>query len=290
MSAEFRIFHGPARGATGLQIAFVVAAALSLGYVADHFVFRQWEWLRGSGFPAARVIATIALGVSLLTIAAMRRTCRELLATPVPLARSWELASAVVLLLAITLAVLAFLALSIWIQGSEPALARRMGEQLTSLTHWFPQVSLDVPKQVVIASLVVAVIEDIVFLGMLYPAWALQWGWMRGAIATSAAWALTHPDTLTQFAGAMVLICLLRRTGSLRACIVVHAAYNVLVSHAFLGRFLLPVNRGTGEIGVWDAHLACLALAVPALLACLWLARDEEALLPMDSLEANRRH
>jgi membrane protease YdiL (CAAX protease family) len=289
VSAEFRIFHGPARGATGLQIGFLIGAALALGYVADHFVLRQWEWLRGSGLPAARVTATIALGASLLTIAAVRRTCCELLATPIPLFRSWELVSAVVLLLAITLAVLAALALSIWLPGSEPALARRMGEQLTSLARWLPQVSLDVPRQVVIASLVLAVLEDIVFLGMLYPAWALQWGWMRGAIATCAAWALTHPDMATQFAGGIVLICLLRRTGSLRACIAVHAAYIVLVSHAFLGRFLLPVNRGTGEIGVWDAHLVCLALAIPALLACLWMARDEEALLPMDSVEANRR-
>lgn len=289
MSAEFRIFHGPARGATGMQIVFLVGAALSLGYVADHFLFRQWEWLRGSGVPAARFVASVSLGVSLLTVAAMRRTCRELLAAPAPLARSWELAAAVVLLLAITLAVLAVLALSTWIPGSEPALARRMGEQLASLERWLPRISLDVPRQTVVATLLVAVIEDIVFLGMLYPAWALQWGWMRGALATSAACALGHADLLTQFAGAMILVCVLRRTGSLRACIAVHAAYTILVSHAFLGRFLLPVNRGTGEIGVWDAHLVCLALVIPAALVYLWMARDEDALLPMDSLEATRQ-
>ena len=276
MSTDFHIFHGPARGATAFQIACVAVAAVVVSQMIDAYVMH--DLLRGSGFPAARLIAATMLGGALASVPALRRMCRELLDAP-PARSAIELAAAAALLVAFAFAALGLLALATWAWGGEPALARRMTEPTATLYRWVPDVSLEPAARGELAAvLLVGAIEDIVLLGLLFPAWTLQWGWMRACIATAAVAAAAHPDMLLEFATVLLLVAVLRRTSSLLACIVVHASANVAAGNAFLGRFLLPDNRITGEINSWSFHLACLAAAwAGAIVYTAVACGDEEA-------------
>jgi membrane protease YdiL (CAAX protease family) len=282
MSTDIRMFHGHARGVTAFPIACVAVAALVLSHVIDAYVMH--DLLRGSSFPAGRLIAATALGGALVSIPALRRMCGELFDAPFPATRGVEASAIALLLAAMVFAVIGMLALSEWAWGGEPALARRMGEPLATLQRWAPAISLaPAAHGEVAAVLLVTVIEDIVILGLLYPAWALQWGWARSAFAASVIAASAHPDMLTEFVTMLVLVALLRRTGSLRACIAVHTIASAATCFAVLGRFVMPANRITGEIELWRLHLACLLCGAIAATAYLRTACDEDTL---DSLEA----
>ena len=69
-------------------------------------------------------------------------------------------------------------------------------------------------------------IEELVFRGLLYRAWANQWGALVAAVLTSALFAAYHPNFLAAFSSAILFVCLVRRTGSLWASISVHAFTN----------------------------------------------------------------
>jgi membrane protease YdiL (CAAX protease family) len=71
-----------------------------------------------------------------------------------------------------------------------------------------------------------------------------------------------------------VLVCVLRRTGSLRGPIYVHASFNLLCWYPLLGQFLLPSERSTGELHLWTLHLVCLGLTAILLPWYMWSARD----------------
>ena len=74
-----------------------------------------------------------------------------------------------------------------------------------------------------------------------------------------------------------MLACVLRRTGSLRACVLLHGLFNVLVSWPLLGRLLLSPRSGDlGAAATWALPLACLAFVVASLPAYLWLAARPE--------------
>src|SRR5260221_974094 len=97
-------------------------------------------------------------------------------------------------------------------------------------------------------------------------------------LATSAMFAAWHPYHLSAFVSSILFICVLRRTGSLRASIVVHATYNILLWYPLLGQFLFRTKgRETGEIYLWAPHLAVLALVAVALPIYVWMSRDEKA-------------
>ncbi|MGZ5046724.1 MAG: hypothetical protein ACXWF0_05595 [Usitatibacter sp.] len=249
MSTDFHIFHGPSRGATAFQIACVAFAAIAVSQVIDAYVMH--DLLRGSGFPAARLVAAATLGGALVSVPALRRTCRELLDAPPPKGSGLELAAIALLLVAL----------------SFPALV---------MQRWAPPISLEpAARGEVAAAILVCAIEDVVLLGLLYPAWALQWGWTGSLVATSAVAAIARSDMLVHFMTMLLLIALLRRTGSLLACVAVHSVAGVSISGALLGRFLLPADRASGEIEPWGLHLACLIVAGIGTVVYLRMARRD---------------
>ena len=113
----------------------------------------------------------------------------------------------------------------------------------------------------VAAGLLAPVIEELVFRGMLFRAWERDWGWLRAAIASSFVFAFMHPAVyISQFVAGLIFVCLYRRTGSLRAAIVMHAIYNVSLWYPLAGRFVLPAGRESGRLDVWMPNLVCLGL------------------------------
>jgi hypothetical protein len=95
---------------------------------------------------------------------------------------------------------------------------------------------------------------------------------MPSLILTSACFGLFHPHNIVSaFLGSVVYICVLRRTGTLRASILVHMAFNVLISWPLLGQVLLTLEgREINRMSTWGVELASLvfvSIALPAYLA-----------------------
>ena len=118
--------------------------------------------------------------------------------------------------------------------------------------------------------------EELLYRGLLYPAWERQWGWVIAMLLTSAAFGFVHPGDFTaKFLGSVVYICLLRRTGTLRAPIACHALYNLLVTWPLLGHVIAVKSReGAGSIEAWWPNIACLAFVAIALPLYVWHSRQ----------------
>jgi membrane protease YdiL (CAAX protease family) len=272
------------RGVTGFQIAFFVVALLFLAAPADKYLFDRWQWAKDLGFPLGRTMLFVSAGCVLLGFPALRRRCLGLLSTPIPSSKASEMAGVMLLHLVTGFAAAGVVALWTWNSGGEPALARLMGSQDTGPTQLRHALSLrGITTSFLLGGLIAPVIEELVFRGLLYPAWAAQWGWVRSALATSTLFAVLHPNMYSQFMASLLYICLFRRTGSLRAAIVIHATFNILMWYPLIGQFLFPSggHSSTGELSYWTLQIACLALALVALPVYMWMSRDARAASPL---------
>src|SRR5260221_3537139 len=265
--------------ATGLQIAFFVCALLLLAAPADKFLFSHWTWARAHELPVSRVAIFAIAAAILFGMRPLRRICLDLLSVPVPRDRRAEVGAALALNVAAAFAAIGAVMLWTWLAGGDPALARRVGEQAKDTEQMSYALSLGgLLAFLVIGGLIAPVIEELVFRGMLYPAWESRWGWLPAALATSLVFALLHPNGFSQFFASLIYIGLLRRAGSLRAPIVVHGAFNMLMWYPLTGQFVFPdAARGTGELSYWTFNLACLAAVSVALPLYLWLARPRNS-------------
>ena len=260
--------------ASGFQIAFLIFAVLLLAVPADRYLLSRWQWAAQEGIPVGRMLIFLFAGAVLSSVPALRRHCARLLMAQVPAEKMVELAAVVVLELAVGMATFGALALWWFSTAGRPELASHMGGpgHIAELQH---ALSLGgVITSIFVGGLLAPIVEELVFRGMLYRAWERQWGWFPAAIASSLVFALVHPAVyIAQFLGGLILVCIYRRTGSLRAAIIVHAVTNVLLWYPLLGRFVLPAGRETGALDVWLPNFACLAIVAIALPAYLWMSR-----------------
>ena len=268
--------------ATGFQIAFFVLALLLLAAPADKYLFSQWAWVREHELPVSRFAIFAVVAATLFGIPALRRICINLISTPIPKEKRLEVGVVFAMHLIAGFAAMGAAVSWIWIAGGEPALARRVGEEMKDAEQLSHALALGgILTFIVLGGLIAPIIEELVFRGMLYPAWALQWGWFPSALATSLLFAILHPNRFSQFFASLLYICLFRRTGSLRAPIIVHALFNVLMWYPLVGQFIFPsAARGTGEISYWAVNISCLAIVTVALPLYLWMSRDANAMLP----------
>jgi membrane protease YdiL (CAAX protease family) len=264
--------------AGGLQITILILAVLFLGEFADRYVFRQWQLSREYGIPIGNVVTFVFAGLILFGVPALRRLSRVLLSAPLAPGKKKEVALVLVLMLVTACAVLGAVALWWWSTGGEPALARRVGGFQVP-DPWSRAFSArSIVTTFVVSAALAPFFEELVFRGILFPAWSQRLGWVGSAVATSAVFAIIHPFVIPQFFTSIVLVCLYRRTGSLWACIIAHGVFNLLLWHPLVGQFLLPGSgKETGEISFWSAHLACLAVALFAIPAYMWMSRDAKA-------------
>jgi membrane protease YdiL (CAAX protease family) len=84
---------------------------------------------------------------------------------------------------------------------------------------------------ITIAGMVVAApfAEELVFRGILLHRWTRKWGLVRAALATSAIFAVLHPDPLGAFIFAMIMVHLYTRSGTLLVPMAAHALNNGFV-------------------------------------------------------------
>jgi membrane protease YdiL (CAAX protease family) len=222
----------------------------------------------------------IGFGLAAMLLAGvrpLRRYCAEELRRPLPAGSVPELAIVSVAKSAVPFAVVGAIVAWAFATGDPQAIPARL-RSVDPDSGWARALSPHgLARMVLLSWLVGPVVEELVFRGILYRAWQRQWGSLASLLLTSACFGLCHPSAIaSSFIGSIVYICVLHRTGSIRACILVHMAYNVLVSWPLLGRILFTPPPGAADrISTWALPLACLALVAVALPAYLWLSRAD---------------
>jgi len=261
--------------ATGIQVAILVFAIVFLAYPTQKY-FGPWI---GLDTPDSRVAARLFIFVPaillLIGIPVLRRACAVELRTPVRPERRIELTLASAAGVMLPFAFFGAAVLWYWGLGGEMALARRLGEQASMHAQDREALTVEgVLFGLVLAGLVAPVVEELVFRGFLYRAWEAQWGWFPSMLASSAVFAAYHPVPLDAFATSLVFVAVLRRAGSIRAPIVLHAVTNIALWPPFLGQFYFrTAGKETGEIALWTFHLVVLAAAVIVVPLYIWMAR-----------------
>jgi hypothetical protein len=218
-------------------------------------------------------LAIVALGV----IAPLRRYCRQELLRPIPRGDGREIAIVTAGMVAIPFAMAGAVVLGAFAAG-EPSLLPSKLLSADTLRSWERTLSLmGATKLLVISCLAAPIVEELVFRGLLYRAWERQWGWIPSLFLTSLCFGLLHVHNfITTSLLSVVLICLLRRTGTLRATILAHMAYNLAVSWPLLGHVLLTIDgRDINRMTTWSVELASLVFVAVALPAYLAMSRTD---------------
>ena len=268
--------HHQEREATGFQIAFFIFAVVLLATPLERLVRRALDWNTFEVAWVERLFVFVPAILLLALVPGLRRRCAEALRPPIGRSHAVEVAAVSVGHVLTAVATGGAIVLWYWLTGGEPALARRIGQQMTPASEWARALSLHaIIMSLVVAGVIGPVVEELVFRGMLYRAWERRWGWVPSMLATSAVFAAYHPNHFSAFLGSVLCVTVLRRTGSLRASIVVHSTYNVLLWYPLLGQFLFRTSgKETGEIHLWAFHIVVLALVLVALPVYAWMSRD----------------
>lgn len=263
------------RPGSGFQIAFFIVAVMFLAAPADKYLGDLLAPLKAVGIPISRMMA-VTLGAAILFgIAPLRRICVRLLAPALPLQRIPEVAAITLLQLVAALGAIGIGVLWDWHIGGQAWLSLDWRD---STGQWIAQATTleGILTGVVVAGLIAPVVEELAVRGLLYRAWQREWGWIAAAIASSLFFGALHPNKISQFFGAMLLVCLYRRTGSLWSCIASHGAFNILVWYA-LPMLIVPSGHQTGDLVPWTMHFVCGAVAMIAIPVYMRMSRDAKA-------------
>lgn len=260
------------QAATGFQTAFLIFAVQFFAAAIAHWgdVKRVWPHELAN---IAGQTATIILAIALLAgIPALRRYCAEELRRPIPSHAMTELAIVATAKLAIPFAITGGMVLLAFAMGRQSGHACALPVVDPSRAWEWILSPTGLVQMVALSWIAGPIVEELVFRGLLYRAWERQFGWFPSLLLTSACFGAFHPSHIAStFLGSVVSICILRRTGTIRSCIIVHVAFNILVSWPLLGQFIVNAgNRETARLSSWLVELACLvvvAIALPIYIA-----------------------
>jgi len=258
--------------ASGFQVAILIFAFQFFAMLVARLAAAPMDWT-GESFEFLGQVVTFGLAITaLLAITPLRRYCHDELGRGLPPGTGIELAIIAPAKAAIPFAVAGAIVLWAFAAGESGTLTSRLPFADPQDAWEWTLSPMGLARMVVLSWFVGPVIEELVFRGILYRTWERQWGWVPSLFLTSACFGLFHPyHFVSSFLGSVVYICVLRRTGTLRACILVHMAYNILVSWPLLGQVLLTIDgREASRMSAWGLELASLvfvAIALPAYLA-----------------------
>jgi membrane protease YdiL (CAAX protease family) len=271
--------------ATGMQLAFLMFALTLLSVPLGTYLLTG-HLRSNSADPLALRILPFAIFAILLTfIRPLRSQMLGLLRVPIARVHYRE-----VLLVALAMIPLAWGttgARMVWTSlAGEPSALVAM--KVNADAEWSDALSKHGVTLLCAAVLIAPPLEELVCRGFLYRAFARDWGWIPATIATSAIFAAYHPFFLHAFAFAVVMVCVLRRTGSLRASILVHAFSNLALWWPLLGQHVFPDSSLPPEsFETWRVNLVSLGIVAVALPAYVWMSRDRTLVAPTQFLEPN---
>lgn len=259
--------------ATGLQITFFSFAVLLLSIPITNYLGQKLGGSGAEGELIAQVTPFFIAGTILLSFRALRTGAMSHLSRPIPEGKKGEVLAVAIAKVPLAFAYFGGLALWYWITEGESAVRYHLNPDPFDRMMAEATSRDGVVVRMLLASVVAPVVEEIVFRGFLYRAWERRWGWMPAMVLTSALFGIYHPHFMSAFVGSIVYVCLLRRTGSLRAPILAHGFFNLMLWYPFFGQFLVPdESRAFGDLANWAVNLACLLFAAIAFPVYLWLA------------------
>jgi uncharacterized protein len=260
--------------ASGIQITFLSFAVL---LVAVPLSMGVGEALGSSNEEATfigRFVPFVLGALVLVVFPTLRRRAIEFLSNPVGREYRGEVALAALSNLGVAFAAVGGVSLWYWLTEGNAALEQHLktapaDQQMAQA--FSPHGLL---MGVFLAALVAPILEELLFRGFLYRAWERQWGWFASMLLTSTLFGLYHPHFVAAFTSSIVFVCVLRRTGSLRAPIIVHSFGNLMLWYPLAGQFVFPGSeRALGDIATWGPNLACLLYVIVALPIYVWMAR-----------------
>lgn len=261
-------------GIPGYQIAFLAFAVALLAVPFADFFRARAALSNAEAQLMGRLFIFLIPLAAVLAMPTLRRACEELLRTPIRREHRVEVLGAAALHLASHFALAGAVAAWYWLHGGAESVARRVFvREDAELARAFSWVGL---AMIPVAGMLAPLIEEVVFRGFMFGAWARRWGWLAGMLLTALAFGLFHPYAAGAFVSSVIFTCLLRRTGSLWSPIVVHAIGNTLLWYPFMGRFILPSDstRDIGSLSTWWLNLACLGIVCVAVPFYVWMSRD----------------
>jgi membrane protease YdiL (CAAX protease family) len=264
--------------ASGWQIAFFSFTGVLLAVPLSRYLAGLAPWSKEEREFLGKALPFFVIALILGVFPALRSWYRRELSIPIPRERRKEVAIvALGKVMFFAMAIAGSVALWHWLFGGTAALERRMSMQLSDEAQRSGAVTpLATLQFLVLVPFVVPILEELVFRGLLYRAWEKRWGWFPAMIATSVVFALYHPFFLSAFLASIVYVCLLRRTGTLWAPIIVHGLYNLSLWHPLMGHLLFPKGRDAHtDIAAWDLQIGCLFVVAIALPIYVWMAREK---------------
>jgi len=270
--------------ASGLQIAFLMFAVMIAAVPFSALIIKHAA-LQGVAAEAVRKGMHFALAIILiLSFSPLRQSVRRWLKAPLgPQAR---IETAIVTASTLLLAFATAGAIAAWFWLTEgPGRVERMTVDLDKqLSRAFSSVGL---VTIALSVLVAPVVEEIVFRGFIYRAFERRWGWLAAMLATSALFGMYHTYPWSAFVSSIVFVCVMRRTGSLWAPIVVHVIFNLMLWWPFLGQFVFPREVALAEARTWTFHFSSLAIVLVAVPIYVWMSRDRLVVAPTVFLESH---
>lgn len=265
--------------ASGLQIAFFTFALLLLVVPLTQWLVGLYPWPPSTRALLEKAMPFAAAAAILFGIPSLRRRCIDYLSVPIPPDARVEvgIVTAARLLLPFAL-VGGYVAWHRLAHGDAgiAAYVARWGSDEREIARAFDAAFM--AQQLLLAGLIAPVLEELVFRGFLYQAWERQWGWLVSMSLTSLLFALYHRVFWSAFLSSIVFVCLYRRTGSLWAPIVAHAAANISLWYPLIGWqvFRRDVYE-PGRLASWSFQLLCLAVAAVAIPAYVVMASRPRA-------------
>jgi uncharacterized protein len=261
---------------SGFQIAFLIFAVILLSAPAAQWLSPDGSWARENETLVGRFVVFAAAIPILLSFPALREMCKQMLRTPIPPRHRAEVAGIAAIAIIGNFAAGGATALWIWLHGGDALLAS--GIQIRGDVETAKALSLPGLLMIPLTWIIAPVVEELVFRGFLYRAWAQRWHWLIAMALTAATFGFYHPFFTVSFASSVLFTCVMRRTGSLQSAIVVHAVGNATLWFPFLGQFVLPADAGARitSLSTWWFHMASLLLIVLFLPAYVWMARDKK--------------
>jgi membrane protease YdiL (CAAX protease family) len=259
--------------ASGFQILFLSFAVLLLAVPLSSFISSQIGSTPAEAAAIGRGIPFVLGVLVLLGIPPLRRRTLAYLAVPIPRERRLEVALVGIGKVPLAFAYIGAVALWWWTTEGSASLAYHF-ESIVPQAQRAEALSIPgIFTFVVLGALLAPFVEEVLYRGLLFDAWAQRWGPFAATIFTSALFASYHPNVIAAFMSAVVLTCVVRRTGTLRASMAVHAFYNLMLWYPLAGQFGIPdASRALGDISTWGLNLACLLAAAIALPAYVLLA------------------
>ena len=271
--------------ASGPQIAVLTFAVTLLSVPIGNYLMTGNLASTNADPLILRALPFLIFGLLLVTVPPLRIRASRCLSGPIPRGRYGEILVVALTTIPLTWATAGARALWAWI--IDPASIECM--KANSDSEWLMATSArGIATFLVLGVMVAPLLEELLFRGFLYRAFTRDWGWVRALLATSALFGLYHPFFLNAFVASIVFVCVLRRTGSLRASILVHAFMNLAAWWPFMGQYVFPSQtRSTSDLSTWSVNLIALAIAVVAVPLYVWMSRDRNVTAPTAILEPN---